>query len=44
MPPGGELGWEAMAGPMPYPFSMPFYRFHRVQGSKLGLQDASCEL
>jgi feruloyl esterase len=27
MPPGGELGWEAMAGPTPYPFSIPFYRF-----------------
>lgn len=26
MPPGGELGWEAMAGPTPYPFAVPFYR------------------
>jgi len=26
MPPGGELGWEAMAGPMPYPFAPGFYR------------------
>jgi len=26
MPPGGELGWEAMAGPMPYPYAVPFYR------------------
>jgi feruloyl esterase len=27
MPPGSELGWEAMAGPNPYPFSVPFYRY-----------------
>jgi feruloyl esterase len=27
MPPGGELGWEAMAGPNPYPYSVPFYRY-----------------
>jgi feruloyl esterase len=26
MPPGGELGWEAMAGPTPYPFAPGFYR------------------
>ena len=26
MPPGGELGWEAMAGPNPYPYSVTFYR------------------
>ena len=26
MPPGGELGWEAMAGPAPYPFAPGFYR------------------
>jgi feruloyl esterase len=24
--PGSELGWEPMAGPNPYPFSVPFYR------------------
>ena len=27
MPPGGELGWEAMAGPTPYPFAVPFYKY-----------------
>jgi feruloyl esterase len=27
MPPGGELGWEQMAGPNPYPYSVPFYRY-----------------
>jgi feruloyl esterase len=26
MPPGGELGWEPMAGPRPYQFVVPFYR------------------
>ena len=26
MPPGGELGWEQMAGPNPYPFAPGFYR------------------
>lgn len=26
MVPGGELGWEAMAGPTPYPYSIQFYR------------------
>ena len=26
MPPGGELGWEQMAGPAPYPYSVTFYR------------------
>jgi feruloyl esterase len=26
MPPGGELGWEPMAGPVPYPFAPGFYR------------------
>jgi feruloyl esterase len=26
MPPGGELGWEAMAGPSPYPYAPGFYR------------------
>ena len=25
--PGSELGWEPMAGPMPYPYSVPFYRY-----------------
>jgi feruloyl esterase len=27
MPPGGELGWEAMAGAKPYPFAVPFYKY-----------------
>jgi feruloyl esterase len=26
MVPGGELGWEAMAGPNPYPYAPGFYR------------------
>jgi feruloyl esterase len=26
MPPGSELGWEEMIGPVPYPFAVPFYR------------------
>jgi tannase/feruloyl esterase len=26
MPPGGELGWEEMAGDAPYPFAVPFFR------------------
>jgi len=26
MPPGGELGWEEMAGDTPYPFAVPFFR------------------
>lgn len=26
MPPGGELGWEHMAGPTPYPYVPGFYR------------------
>jgi feruloyl esterase len=26
LPPGSELGWEPMAGPAPYPYSVPFYR------------------
>jgi feruloyl esterase len=26
MPPGSELGWEEMAGPVPYPFAVPFFR------------------
>ena len=26
MPPGGELGWEQMAGLVPYPFAPGFYR------------------
>jgi feruloyl esterase len=26
MPPGGELGWEAMAGEVPYGYAPPFYR------------------
>lgn len=26
MPRGGELGWEAMAGPSPYPYSITFFR------------------
>jgi feruloyl esterase len=27
LPPGSELGWEPMAGPTPYPYSVPFYRY-----------------
>jgi feruloyl esterase len=27
LPPGSELGWEPMAGPAPYPYSVPFYRY-----------------
>jgi feruloyl esterase len=26
MMPGSELGWEAMAGPVPYQYTIPFYR------------------
>jgi feruloyl esterase len=26
MPPGGELGWEEMIGPVPYPYAVPFYK------------------
>jgi feruloyl esterase len=26
MTPGSELGWEEMIGPVPYPFSVPFFR------------------
>jgi feruloyl esterase len=26
MPPGSELGWEEMIGPVPYPFAVPFFR------------------
>jgi feruloyl esterase len=26
MPPGSELGWEEMIGPIPYPYAVPFYK------------------
>ena len=27
MPPGSEMGWDEMAGPVPYPYSVTFYKY-----------------
>jgi len=27
MPPGTEMGWDEMAGPVPYPYSVTFYKY-----------------